>query len=118
MAALMKTAYILPRINILIKYDPEALFFAEPRPRREYDPETGKRKLVTPTEPTPTTILSYDMESDTWKMNPDGSDGVLIFLGIKPDETTTHIRVTSMSHQGRSVFGTPYPTIHPKKPSM
>lgn len=113
--AVMKSAYILPRVGVHIKFDPNALFFSEPRQRSEYDPKTKQRRMVMPTEKTPTTILSYDMETDTWKMNPDGSDGVLIFLGIKPNETTTHIRVTSMSHQGRSVFGTPFPTIHPQK---
>lgn len=113
MAAAMNSAVVLPKVGILIPFDQSALFFSEPRPRSEYDPVTKTRKQVTPKERTPTTILSYDPETDSWKMNPDGSHGVLIFLGAKPNTETTHIRVTSMSHQGRSVFGSPYPTIHP-----
>lgn len=113
--AVMKSALILPKVGIMIEFKPGALFHAPARERREWDKESRTYKLHKPESDTPTTILTYDEQRDVWTMNPDGTAGVPIFLGAEPNEETTHIRVSSMARNGRSVFGTPFPTIHPER---
>lgn len=107
----MSSAVLIPRVGVLIRFD-STLMFVEPRAPT---PTELKANPNAPTAFTPTVNIHYEKEFDEWVMipkdstNQDGSKrGMIMFIGRNPGEETTHIRVTSITQNGRAVRGTPF----------
>jgi len=108
----MSAAILIPRVGSLVKYDRD-LVFVEPRTPT---PNELKANPNAPTIYTPTANIHYDRENDQWvfipkdSVNPDGSKkGMILFIGVEPTDATTHIRIKSITQNGRAVRGSPYP---------
>jgi hypothetical protein len=105
----MLAATLIPKVDTLIEYKSD-LIFLEKRLPTAAETRTNAKAAVTYTT---TATIVYDAANDKWDMvpknsrNPDGTKrGMILFiLGTIPPQTT-HIRVASITQNGRGARGT------------
>lgn len=106
----MTAATLVPRQDTLIEIDHKHVFL-EPRHPTTKDLKTNPKAQTTYT---PTVNIYYEAELDKWVVipkdsrNPDGSKrGMILFVLGPVTSITTHIRVISITQNGRGARGVP-----------
>jgi len=106
----MSAATLVPRVDTLIELT-HAHVFLEPRNPTTRDLKANPKAQTTFT---PTITIHYERELDKWVVipkdsrHPDGSKkGMILFILGPVTKDTTHVRVMSITQNGRGARGVP-----------